>query len=143
MPLNRALRAALYAVLAVLLLTGAVWLALQVRPDPFQPAGEGSAWAPHLLAIHGGAAMLFLVLLGALIPLHIQANWARDRNRWTGVVMLAINAALIVTAYGLYYSGSDSLRGWASDLHIGAGFTLPAWVGVHVWLGRRTRLAKD
>ena len=141
MPLNRALRAALYAVLAVLLATGAVWLALEANQDPFRPAGGGSALAPRLLAVHGGAAMLFLVLLGALIPLHIQGNWARGRNRWTGIVMLALDAVLIVTAYGLYYSGSDSLRGWASDLHIAAGFALPAWVGVHVWLGRRARRA--
>ena len=141
MPLNRALRATLYAVVAVLLLTGVVWLVLQANQDPFRPAGAGSALAPRLLAVHGGAAMLFLILLGALVPLHMQANWSRDRNRWTGVVMLALNAVLIVTAYGLYYSGSDLVRGWASDVHIAAGLVLPLWVAVHAWLGRRARLA--
>jgi hypothetical protein len=137
---NRWIRGSLYAALVVLLATGVAWLVLEPLHDPFQPDGGGAA-AAWLLAVHGGAAMAFLLLLGALIPLHIQGNWSRDRNRWTGVVMLAVNAALIVTAYALYYSGSDWLRGWASDLHIAAGFFLPLWVGVHVWLGRRARLA--
>ena len=138
MPLNRALRGALYAALAVLLASGIGWLLAGAAADPFQPGGQGSA-APRLLAVHGAAAMAFLILLGALIPLHMQANWARDRNRWTGLVMLAVNAALIVTAYALYYSGSDRVRGWASDLHIAAGLLLPLWVAAHVWLGRRGR----
>lgn len=142
MRLNRAIRAALYAVLVVLLATGVTWLLVNAAQDPFHPAGEGGgALAPRLLAIHGGAAMLFLILFGALIPLHMQNNWARDRNRWTGIVMLAVNGALIVTAYALYYTGSDVIRSWASDLHIAAGLFLPLWVAMHVWLGRRTRLA--
>ncbi len=143
MPLNRSIRAALYAAVAVLFLTGVAWLFVNAAQDPFQPAGAGDdqrALGPFLLAVHGGAAMVFLMLLGALLPLHMQGNWSRDRNRWTGVVMLAVNAALIVTAYALYYSGSDLVRGWASNLHIAAGIFLPMWVGVHVWLGRRSRL---
>lgn len=143
MPLNRAFRAALYTALALLLATGLAWLVAGLGQDPFQPAGEGGAagWRPLMLAIHGGAAMAFLILLGALLPLHVQGNWARDRNRWTGIVMLATNGVLIVTAYALYYSGSDLWRGWASDVHIAAGLFLPLWVGVHVWLGRRARKA--
>lgn len=143
MRLNRALRAAVYAALLVLLATGVAWLLVDASRDPFHPAGERSeaTLAPRLLAVHGGAALLFLILLGALIPVHIERNWARDRNRWTGIVMLALNAALIVTAYALYYSGSDRLRSWASDLHIAAGLVLPLWVAVHVWLGRRGRSA--
>jgi hypothetical protein len=140
MPLNRALRAALYVALVLLLATGIAWLFVDARSNPFQPGGGGEAGA-LLLAVHGGVAMVFLVLLGALIPMHMQGNWARDRNRWTGVVMLAINAVLILTAYALYYSGSDMFRTWASDLHIAAGLLLPLWLGVHVWLGWRARLA--
>lgn len=140
MRLSSTFRVALYAALVVLLVTGIAWLFIDAASDPFQPAGGGQA-GPLLLAVHGGAAMAFLILLGALVPLHVQSNWARDRNRWTGVVMLAVNAVLIVTAYALYYSGSDALRRWASDLHIAAGLFLPLWLGLHVWLGWRARLA--
>ena len=140
MRLNRTLRLSLYAALIVLLVTGIGWLVIDATKDPFEPGGSGEA-EPILLAVHGGAAMAFLILLGALVPLHVQSNWARDRNRWTGVVMLAINAVLILTAYALYYSGSDLLRGWASDLHIAVGLFLPLWLGVHVWLGWRARVA--
>ncbi len=140
MRLSRGFRTALYAALVALLATGMAWLYLDVSRDPFQPGGSGQA-GPLLLAVHGGAAMAFLILLGALIPLHVQGNWTRDRNRWTGVITLAINAALIVTAYALYYAGSDLLRNRASDLHIAAGLLLPLWLSVHVWLGWRARRA--
>jgi hypothetical protein len=140
MRLSSALRLSLYAVLIVLLVTGVAWLVIDAGKDPFQPGGSGEA-EPLLLAVHGGAAMAFLILLGALVPLHVQGNWTRDRNRWTGVVMLAINAVLILTAYALYYSGSDLFRRWASDLHIAAGVFLPLWLGLHVWLGWRARVA--
>jgi uncharacterized protein (TIGR03382 family) len=53
--------------------------------------------------------------------------------------MVAVNAVLIVTAFGLYYAGSETLRPWASDLHIAVGIALPLVLLVHVWLGRRTR----
>jgi len=140
MRLSGAFRASLYAALAVLLLTGIAWLFIDAARDPFQPGGGGEA-GPLLLAVHGGAAMAFLILLGALLPLHVQSNWARDRNRWAGVIMLAINAVLIATAYALYYSGSDRWRSWASNLHIAAGLVLPLWLAVHIWLGWRTRVA--
>jgi hypothetical protein len=140
MPLNRGLRAGLYAALAVLFATGVAWLLIDKTPDPFHPESGGQA-GPLWLAIHGAAAMLFLILFGALIPLHMQGNWSRDRNRWTGVVMLLVNGALIVTAYGLYYSGSDLLRGWAHDVHVAAGLFLPIWIAVHVWLGRRAHFS--
>ena len=140
MRLSWAFRAALYAALAVLLVTGVAWLFIDTGSDPLKPSGSGQA-GPLLLAVHGGAAMAFLILFGALVPMHVQSNWTRDRNRWTGVIMLALNGVLILTAYALYYSGSDLLRNWASDLHIAAGLFLPLWLGMHIWLGWRTRAA--
>ena len=142
MQLDRRLRDALYLVLGVLFVTGVAWYLLDMMRDPFAAAPAYNA-GPLLLAVHGAAAMIFLLLLGALLPLHMRSNWASDRNRWTGIVMLGANGVLIVTAYALYYSGSDSVRGWASDVHLAAGLFLPAWVAVHVWLGRRARLASQ
>jgi hypothetical protein len=131
-------RAALYAALALLTVTGAVWLVADWRKDPLEP----DVWheiAPLMLMLHGGGAMVALLLLGALVPTHIRRAWRSGRNRLTGPIMVAVNGALIVTAFGLYYAGSETLRPWVSDLHIVVGIVLPPALLVHVWLGRRTR----
>jgi len=131
-------RAALYAAFAILTVTGAVWLVADWRKDPMEP----DLWqeiAPRMLMLHGGAAMICLLLLGALVPMHVRRAWRTGRNRLTGPIMVAVNAVLIVTAFGLYYAGSETLRPWASDVHIAVGIALPLSLLVHVWLGRRTR----
>jgi len=131
-------RRGLYAAFALLTITGLVWLVADWRKDPLEP----DRWqdiAPFMLMVHGGAAMAALMLLGALVPLHVRRAWRSGRNRRTGPVMVAVNAALIATAFGLYYAGSDTLRPWISDLHIAVGLALPVCLGVHVWRGRRSR----
>jgi len=131
-------RAALYTAFAVLTVTGSVWLVADWRKNPLEP----DVWqeiAPLMLMLHGGGAMVTLLLLGALVPLHIRRAWRSGRNRLTGPIMIAVNAVLIATAFGLYYAGSDTLRPWMSDLHIAVGIALPLALLVHVWLGRRTR----
>ena len=132
------LRRTFYVVFAGLFLSGALWLLAGGR-NP----GAGPSWAgdlpESLLKLHGAAAMLFLILLGAFATQHIQALWRGRKNRLTGLLMVTVNAGLVVTAYGLYYSGSDLVRAWASDLHIAAGLAIPAIVVHHIWAGRRTR----
>jgi len=135
--LDRRFRGSLYAILAALVLTGAAWLfadwsKAHLDPDPWQEI------AADLLMLHGGAAMVALMLLGALVPLHVTRAWRSKRNRLTGPAMATVNAVLIATAFGLYYAGSDALRTWISDLHIVAGLALPGILMLHVWLGRRS-----
>ena len=118
--------------------SGVVWLIADWRKDPLEP----DLWqdlAPKMLMLHGGTAMVTLMLLGALVPLHIRRAWRSGRNRLTGPIMIGVNAALIATAFALYYAGSETLRPWISDLHIAVGFALPLALLVHVWLGRRAR----
>jgi hypothetical protein len=79
-----------------------------------------------------------LMLLGALVSLHVRHGWRMRRNRITGSLMAACNAVLILTAFGLYYFGSDTVRSWTSDIHIGAGLFLPVLFCVHVLIGRRS-----
>ncbi|WP_143270150.1 hypothetical protein [Bradyrhizobium sp. Ghvi] len=95
--------------------------------------------AANLLMVHGGMAMLALLLLGALIPLHVQRSWRSGQNLGSGSVMAAINAVLIMTAFGLYYLGSEAVRPFMSWIHLGAGFALAMMLPLHVWLGRRAR----
>jgi len=115
-----------------------VWLVA----DALKDGDGGEAWqavAANLLMIHGGAAMVTLVLLGALYPLHMRLGWRANRNRVSGCLMVTINGLLILTAFGLYYSGADVLRAWTGYVHIAVGLALPILVGIHVLLGRRSR----
>jgi hypothetical protein len=135
--LDRRFRCALYATFAVLFGTGSGWLlADRMKEEAF---GAGEAWqtaAANLIMVHGGAAMITLLLLGGLVPLHIQRAWRRGRNRLTAAVMLATNGLLIVTSFGLYYAGSELLRPWTSNIHIGLGLCLPVIFFLHVLVGR-------
>ena len=81
--------------------------------------------AQYLLMLHGGTAMVTLMLLGALVPLHVRRAWHSRRNRLTWPAMLTFNGVLIATSFGLYYAGSEVVRPWISDIHIGLGLCLP------------------
>ena len=129
-------RWALYAVFSVLFVTGAVWLIADARKD--SPSGDfWQGVSSSLLMVHGGVAMVTLVLLGALIPVHVLRAWRSRKNRWTGAFMVTSNALLVVTAFGLYYAGSDVFRAWVSDVHIAVGLVFPALFVAHVLIGRR------
>jgi hypothetical protein len=129
-------RFAVYAAFAVLFASGAAWLAA----DRMKESAEGEIWqesASYLLMLHGGAAMLTLMLLGALVPVHIGRAWRAKRNRTTGIVMAVCNVVLIATAFGLYYLASEALRPWASDIHIAVGLAIPLLFLAHVTIGRK------
>lgn len=135
--LDRPFRLSIYLAVAVLFASGAAWLIA----DQMKGSSETEFWqeAPaYCLMVHGGAAMLILMLLGALFPLHIGRAWRAKKNRLTGSVMVACNAALILTAFGLYYVGSEIIRPWASDIHIAFGLALPLLLLLHVKMGRKS-----
>jgi hypothetical protein len=125
----------LYAIFAALFVSGAAWLAA----DQLKDTSSGDLWqeiAQYLLMLHGGTAMLILLVLGALFPLHVQRAWRAKQNRTTGALMLAGNGVLIATAFALYYLGSEVIRPWASGFHIAVGLSLPILLLTHVVLGR-------
>lgn len=138
MRLDPRFRLILHSVSGALLASGAAWLLI----DRFKDAPGLSEWwqptAPLLLMVHGGAAMLMLILFGALLHLHILAAWRQRRNLATGMAMLAVMAGLIMTAFALYYVGSESLRGWASNVHVGLGLGFPGVLLVHLLRGLGT-----
>jgi hypothetical protein len=129
--LEPALRWSVYATSAVLFATGVAWWML----------GDGhGAILLYLIVAHGFAGMLFLVALGAVLVVHVREGWRRARNRISGSLMLATAVLLGLSACGLYYLGSDTLRNLVSDLHIALGLFVPLIFVAHVALGRRARL---
>jgi hypothetical protein len=134
--LKTSFRYSIYAAFALLVLTGAGWLVADWQKND----SSSELWqqvAANLLMAHGGVAMLALMLLGALIPVHVLRAWRSRKNRVSGSVMATVNALLIATAFGLYYVGSEAARPWMSWIHLVAGFSLALWFPVHVMLGRR------
>jgi hypothetical protein len=134
--LKPSFRYAIYAAFTALVLTGAGWLVANWQKD----VSGDEIWQQsiaYLLMVHGGVAMITLLMLGALIPVHLMRAWRSRKNRVSGSVMATLNAVLIATAFGLYYLGSETLRPWASWMHIGAGLSLAAWFPLHIRWGRR------
>jgi len=117
-----------YSVFGILFLSGVIWLLIRY-----------SELAPWLLRIHGTAAMASLVILGVLIPAHMRRAWQRKRNQVTGIIMVALSLLMILSGYGLYYSGSDELRAWLSGSHSVAGCLLPLILVWHIIVGRKSR----
>ena len=138
MRLNPPFRYAVYGAYAALFITGVLWFVA----DHFKDATDGEFWqllGARTLMLHGGAAMVMLLILGALFPLHLRRGWRAGKNRLMGAIMIALNGALIVTAFALYYLGSEALRPWISNIHFYAGMILPILLSIHVVQGRRTR----
>jgi hypothetical protein len=132
--LDPILRYALYAGFAVLFVTGAAWLVADRLKESDSEFWQEAAAA--LLMVHGGGAMIFLMMLGALVPLHMRYGWRKRKNLVTGITAATVNAALIATAFGLYYLGSEAVRPWMSDVHTMLGLAMPPLLLAHIWWGR-------
>lgn len=124
----------------VLFASGAGWWVLhrwlQVQGD-FGPQPH-PAQRP-LMLIHGAAAMLALVILGTLVPLHMKRGWRARLNRANGIMLIAFVGLLTLTGYGLYYAGGESLRSVAGTAHTTLGLALPFAVIWHIVRGRSVR----
>jgi hypothetical protein len=135
--LSPAFRYAVYATFAILFLSGAVWLVA----DSLKDGANGELWqqvAAMLLMTHGGSAMITLLMLGALIPVHMRFGWRAGKNLTTGIAMATVTAILVVTAFCLYYFGVEGTRAVAGDVHTWLGVASPVLLVAHIWWGRRT-----
>jgi uncharacterized membrane protein len=138
--LGRVHRRSLYAAGGALLLSGLAWAVLHYLPRRIgidEQLARGDAAA--LMKLHGAAAMIALLLLGAMRVRHIVHGWKLARNRWTGVSLGLTAAVLIVTGYLLYYLGDEDLRAYASWIHLAVGAALPLPIALHVL---RERIAR-
>jgi hypothetical protein len=134
--LKRSQRYFLYAVSALLFLSGVAWAFWNYLRSPGDFETSAKSWA---MKIHGAAAMAILVLIGMLLNGHVRFAWRARRNRPNGSIFLSAFAVLTITGYGLYYAGGESLRAWTSWIHLAVGLALPILLLVHIFLGRRTR----
>jgi len=133
--LSRRHQAWIYLAAGALFASGVAWLALHC----LRPPGDdfGSPIETWCLRVHGAATMLFLVVVGALLPVHAARAWALRRNRRTGGTMIALVAVLALSGYLLYYGSGEALRAWISVIHWGLGLAAAPALVLHVVLGRR------
>ncbi len=129
----------IYWAVALLFGSGALWLIchylLRVEGE-FGPAPHPlEAWA---LRVHGGAAMLALVVAGSLLPIHVRRAWHQRRNLLPGFLLGGMLLLLTVTGYALYYFGGEQARAVISVLHWGLGLGAPALLLWHIAAGRAT-----
>jgi hypothetical protein len=113
--------------LAVLYGTGLVWWWLP----------EGTSLRVYLIALHGLAAMLVLMILGGVAIVHACKLAARSQSleRW---IHGRHNQRVSADGFGLYYLGSDCWRDVAY-VHLIVGAFAPLMVAVHVIVGARSR----
>lgn len=132
----------IYLAVAVLLVTGIGWLVADWMKD----APDGEAWqeaGATFLMLHGGTSMLTLMLLGALVPLHVDRAWRARKNIATGILVVACNGVLVGTAFALYYFGSEAVRPWSSGVHTAFGLGLPLALLLHIKVGRKRAGPRD
>src|SRR6266446_1651901 len=118
-----------YLVFGILLITGVAWMVFQARLD------EGNHVSSLMLKLHGGAAMISLILLGALIN-HMRKGWKARRNRSSGLMLVLVILFLVITGYGLYYAGDEQLRSLISQWHAWIGLGLFLLLPLHALIGR-------
>lgn len=139
--LSRRHKAALYLITFAVFASGVAWWLLDrfaVQADEFGGLMKSPA-EPWMLKIHGAAAMLILVVLGTLLPIHVKRSWQAKQNLLTGVGLLGFFGILTLTGYGLYYASEENVRALTSNVHLWVGFALPAVLVWHVWRGHSLR----
>lgn len=132
--LGSAHRRLIYAMVTVLFVTGAAWAWLRYLSGAVGlDVRQALAANAILMKVHGGAAMVALVLLGTLLPRHVRVGWKLSRNGRSGVLMLVLCGALVASGHLLYYAGGEAVRHATSWIHLAVGLALPLPLAVHVW----------
>lgn len=130
----------IYFVSGLLVASGLGWLIAHYFLAAAGEFGEVHHFSePWWLKLHGAAAMIFLIVFGALLPAHAFRAWRLNKNRWSGAVMMGFTLILVISAYGLYYAGGDTLRDWLGVIHWIVGLLAVAGLTAHIWLGKRAR----
>jgi len=123
---------------AALFATGALWLLFHHFVRTHGQFGETAhpleIW---WLRLHGGCAMLMLIVLGSLLPVHVRRGWHLRKNLLAGWTLGLLALLLIASGYALYYVGNEMTRPWISALHWALGLGAPLVLTWHVWRGRR------
>ncbi|HUL19566.1 MAG TPA: hypothetical protein VLV29_09910 [Steroidobacteraceae bacterium] len=125
--MSRALRTTLLGVCALLWLSGALWLLLDLWfPEHNEFGSLPNPWEAPLLRLHGLVAVAAVFLFGWVAAGHIPVRWRQGMNRPSGLWLLGFAGILVLSGYALYYT--------TAQLHAAAAL-------VHEWLGLAALIA--
>ena len=129
-----------YVTLGLLIATGIAWLLLDNFVRVNGEFGPEHHPAEHMVLIaHGAAAYAFLLIGGAMIPVHITLGWNTRRNLKSGLTLASACVVLALTALGLYYVGDEISRNWVSIIHWVIGLVVIPALLIHALVGRSGR----
>jgi hypothetical protein len=137
------LRVTVHSTFAALWLTGAaVFVLKHFMPVTTEFGPAPHPWHPRLLVMHGIVAVLATFLFGWVSGDHVAATWGRGVDRASGVWLLILISALIVTGFAAFFLVADSIRSVNGTAHefLGLALMLP-WIAHRMWGrgGRRSR----
>ena len=128
-----------YVVFGLLIATGIAWLLLdtfmQVQGEFGPEKHPAEQWT---LIGHGVVAYAFLIVGGAMIPVHVTLGWNTKRNLKSGLTLAGVLLLLALTALGLYYYSYEIGRHWVSIIHWAAGLFAAPVLLIHALIGRRS-----
>lgn len=131
---------AAYLISSLLAATGLAWLGLDWWVRVEGEFGPEHHPAQHwLLIAHGIGAYFFLIVVGAMLPVHVLVGWRTRRNLASGLSVAGACAVLGVSALFLYYVGDEQFRGWASMMHWIVGLVFLMVAGIHFIKGSAGR----
>lgn len=117
----------------VSLTTGILWFCLGRWGDVEGEFGpEKHPWLGVLAKLHGAGAFFAMIAFGMIWAAHVPVGWRSQLSRKSGLFTIACGWLLIITAYGLYYCGSDDWRSRIVWVHLTAGLLLPVSIVLHV-----------
>ena len=88
------------------------------------------------LIMHGTSSLIFLILLGSVLPIHVYKAWKIKNNRLSGGFFLLLFTILILTGIGLFYSAVEDNRRILSVLHWVIGILFPIFFVIHIYFGK-------
>jgi hypothetical protein len=135
-PLPPALRAVVYAVAALLWVSGTLWLVLhytQAQASAFGPLPN--PWEAPLMRTHGIIGVGAVFLIGWMTAVHVSVRWAGERKRRSGLALAGTALLLVLSGYALYYTIGFP-HDVAARLHEALGVLAPAAALAHWWRNR-------
>jgi hypothetical protein len=131
------LRAGIHSIFGALWLAGAAAFLLKHFFTVSTEFGVAqNPWAAKVLVVHGVLAVAATVLFGWIAADHVAVMWRNGADRVSGLWLLWLVAALIVTGFAGFFLVAESVRAWNGTLHeiLGLALILP-WL-VHLFGGR-------
>lgn len=137
--MSPALRLTVFAVCALLWLSGVLWLVLHFAFEPQTQFGPlPNPWEPAVMRLHGLLAVAGVFLLGWMAAGHVLMRWSSARNRISGLALAGCAALLIASGYALYYT-TGTLHELASRTHEWLGTAALLTALAHWWRRRAPR----